>query len=245
MARLTTGQKAQRVTAFLYAISRLYAARTLAAYGFSQRDLDLGWQLLRAVVGDRLNIGPHAGDPDQALLRVLDAWENKWLVIAEATLEFAFPDLAEQVFLNLIRTEGSEVLVSVGTFVERLGALEGSERGRAALALLAERGLGPATIAEAQALLDRAATMAVTAPAPETTPDPELLAKSEAEMWSWYLQWSRIARTVITDRNVLMRLGFGRTRPSAGTGASDDAADDAGDGAGDGADEPGGGPSPI
>lgn len=31
---------------------------------------------------------------------------------------------------------------------------------------------------------------------------------AEDALWSWYLEWSTIARTVITDRRLLRRLGF-------------------------------------
>lgn len=47
-------------------------------------------------------------------------------------------------------------------------------------------------------------------------------------MWSWYLEWSRIARAVITDRRLLRDLGFLRSaRPDLhGRGDNDDADDE-------------------
>ena len=33
-------------------------------------------------------------------------------------------------------------------------------------------------------------------------------------MWSWYLEWSTIARTAIKDGSLLRYLGFGRRRGS-------------------------------
>jgi hypothetical protein len=94
MARLTVGQKVHRTVQLILGLKLPRVAAMLAAYGFSQEDLDEGWALLRAVTGERLSVTPIPAPPDPALLDVLDgwdppdtmhfdaidAWENKWLV---------------------------------------------------------------------------------------------------------------------------------------------------------------------
>jgi hypothetical protein len=45
--------------------------------------------------------------------------------------------------------------------------------------------------------------------------DPEEEAAAIGALWSWYLEWSGIARVAIKDRRVLRMLGFLRTRAAA------------------------------
>lgn len=37
------------------------------------------------------------------------------------------------------------------------------------------------------------------------------MAEAEEKLWAWYLEWSTIARTAITDRRLLKMLGFLRS----------------------------------
>ncbi len=50
---------------------------------------------------------------------------------------------------------------------------------------------------------------------PDVTGAVEAREAATAEMWSWYLEWSQIARTVIKNRRLLRSLGFLR-RTSTG-----------------------------
>ena len=61
--------------------------------------------------------------------------------------------------------------------------------------------------------------------------------EAEGEMWAWYLEWSTIARTTISDGRLLQRLGFGTRRARAAASEEPEAADTDVDGGGDG--EPG------
>ena len=57
--------------------------------------------------------------PDPTVIEELDAWENRWFPVAEATLRRRKPEIADKVFLNLAQTSGIEVAVSVSTQHER------------------------------------------------------------------------------------------------------------------------------
>jgi len=218
MARVTTGQKAQRVIRFLMGLRRPRVAGALSSYGFTQETLDEGWTLLRALVGEKMATPAPPARPDPALLERLDDWENKWFVIAEATLRRHHPEVADAVFLNLSRTSGPELAVSVATFLDRVAALEsGTEREQQAHALLLRRGLTPAIIARAQEYID--AIGAVSSEAPPVI-DEAAIAAAEEEMWRWYLEWSSISRIAIRDGRMLRTLGFGTS------GRSDEEDDD-------------------
>lgn len=208
MARLTTGQKAQRVVRFLLGIRRPRVVAALGSYGFSQATLDEGWTLLRGLVGERLAVPAAPVVVDPSLIDRLDEWENKWFVIAEATLGRHHPEVRDAVFLNLSRTTGPEVTVSVGTFLQRLSALaEGSAEDQVARALLDERGLNADEVGKAREILD---TLGAAEEAKPPVVDAAAIAAAEQAMWDWYLEWSAIAQLAIKDGRLLRALGYRR-----------------------------------
>ncbi len=224
MAKMTRGQKSGRVLQFLGAVSKPRAASALVAHGFSQKDLDEGWRLLRELCGSQLNTTfPKPKDP--SLIDRLDDWENKWFPIASATLNRHYPEIHEAIFLNLSQTTGIEVALSVGTFLERLAALEQGKlpNGKQARKLLVQRGLSAETVQEAKRLIEQIGSI---------QEQPTIVGRSKEEeqaaedaMWSWYLEWAQIARIAIHDRRVLRSLGFlqSQSRPSPETDAKEEA----------------------
>jgi hypothetical protein len=226
MGRITLSQKCQRVLRFFIGLRVRRVAGMLAAYGFDDHQLDEGWRLLRNVTGGRLGA---VGRNDPALITQLDEWENRWFVVADATLRRHNPAVADAVFLNLSRTTGPEVIVSVSTFIDRLDALGDGEDAKAARARLAQRGLNEAVLAEARTLLGALTTVQVEEP---TGPlDEAGMLAAEEELWGWYLEWSAIARMAIPDRRMLALLGFTRTtaRSSAAEETEEDDKGDEGD----------------
>ncbi|MEM1414505.1 MAG: hypothetical protein AAGH15_06380 [Myxococcota bacterium] len=211
MARLTIGQKANRVLKFLLGMRHPRISGAMREHGFDQRELDVGWALLRELTANRLDQPPPNRDTPNAL-KDLDGWENRWFPIVRASLERHFPDVAAQVFANLRQTEGVEVIVSVDTLLSRLRELGTQEGGEAVLALLAERGLTPEERARAEALV--ATLGAVGQPSGLARSDAETRAAEDA-LWSWYLEWSTVARAVVKDRRLLRSMGFLRYRPGS------------------------------
>ncbi|MCZ7679162.1 MAG: hypothetical protein M5U28_10580 [Sandaracinaceae bacterium] len=215
MARLTVGQKGQRSLQFMVGIRNRRVRRALAAHGFREEDFEEGFARLKDIAKSRLDLEPVELDP--RLVRELDEWENRWFPIVDATLRHNFPDIHARVFLNLRQTEGVEVVLSVSTLLDRLDEVVapvregGMSDGRAALALLQRRGLTEEVVAAARALLAEIGSLE----ADEDGVDEELEAKereeAERRLWSWYLEWSAIARAAIRDRRLLRMLGFLRT----------------------------------
>lgn len=220
MARLTVGQKAERVLAFLMGLGNPANMRVLQQYGFDQAALDEGWTLLRRTANNRLGVQRVAG-PTRDQIDRLDAWENHWFPIASAVLQRHHREVHAKVFHNLGQTSGKEVVLSVGTFVERIDELITSGDS-AVMATLRKHGLTDEALGEARAMLDEV----MQPPVEETPPGAELGVRDyEAEdaMWAYYLLWSAIARRAITDRRQLRQLGFLRSsRNSAGEDESPD-----------------------
>jgi hypothetical protein len=182
------GQKVDRVVRFLMGASESRIAASLVRHGFSQKELDEGWRLLRAVAGERLNMAP-LPPKDPEALDGLDAWENKWYPIVEATLAHRYPAVRDRVFLNLSQTEGPELVISVGTLLSRLQAMKESAEQRPARELLAERGLTDAVIAEASQYLARLGAVRE-APAVDLEALRAAQEKAEGAMWGWQPPYS-------------------------------------------------------
>jgi hypothetical protein len=93
--------------------------------------------------------------------------------------------------------------------VERITELQkGDEQSQKAAQLLVDRGMTSAVMDEARSLLEQLGSPAADVTVPNLDTIRKETAQAEAELWSWYLEWSQIARNVITDRRLLRELGF-------------------------------------
>lgn len=217
--RRSSEDKIVRVIRFLLGLRNSSVTAALADYGFKQRDIDEGWQLVMEVGKGRKVAEPDAAR-DAGTLLELDAWENQWFPIAQAALERRFPAVSARFFLNLRQTEGPEVVLSVRAFVDRYDALVAGDANYGADAqpaqqLLDERGITPAVVAKARSMLT--ALMRVAEPNEPVLSEAEAAAlkATETAMWSWYLEWSKIARVAIKQRALLRELGFLATKRGA------------------------------
>ncbi|MEO0323293.1 MAG: hypothetical protein AAF447_10080 [Myxococcota bacterium] len=236
MARLTALQKADRVLRFLLSMKNPRITAPLVIHGFTAPDLDEGWALLRALAEVRLDRVPRDYSLPAALAE-LDEWENVWFPIARATLERHHPEAASFVFRNLHQTTGRQVILGVGRFIARVRALPAEatlgREGQAARDRLATRGLTDAHLDATEALVDGLTEFCPPngSPADESAAEQSVAEHSaEDALWTWYLEWSAIARARITDRRLLRSMGFLRSRgpgqrlgpvePEAAPGAS-------------------------
>jgi hypothetical protein len=231
MAKLTLGQKVDRVMRLLIGLRNRRIAVVLVRHGFTNDDLKEGWSLLQQVTRTQLDAAPEVQPEDPVAIRNLDDWENKWFPIASATLKRRLPQVHAWLFRNLSQTEGPAVMVSVGTFVDRWQKLDKPVKdgglgadGKAATKILTRRGLTEKVIGEAKALLEKLGR--IDAPLPDLAQLEEEAAafsKAETALWDWYLEWSEIVRTTITHRGLLKQLGFLR---NTGAGDTEEEEDD-------------------
>lgn len=208
MAKQTIGQKAERVLKLLLGLRNARVAAALTAHGFTEKDLREGWTRLGDLTRKRLGTRVPVKDP--RMIQELDEFENTWFRIAHAVLDQRLPDVASTLFLNLTQTTGDGVVISVGTFLERLADMEKGQNGfgqnaAAALQLLRDRGLSSELVTSAQKLVDALGTI-VEDPAVATSLAEQQTA--EDALWAWYLEWSGIARVAIRDNRLLRTLGF-------------------------------------
>jgi hypothetical protein len=223
----TLGGKAQRVLRLLLGVRNPRIATALATHGFTERDMKEGWDLLQALGNTRL-AGTLAPAADVQTITALDTWENQWFPIASASLARHFPTVHERLFLNLSQTEGPEVAISVRTFIERHDAMSQAQSpygtdGTQAAALLAQRGLTPAALAEARALLAQLGRVATPPTVPYSVEEQKAeLVRAEEALWAWYREWSQVARIAVKQRALLKQLGFLSERVAAESDEDED-----------------------
>jgi hypothetical protein len=138
---------------------------------------------------------------------LLDRFENYWFPIVAASLRRRYPEVHDEVFQNLGRESGAEVALNVSIFLDRVETTLSGPQGQEIGSLLTSRGFTREVIDDAQELVAQFKTVR-----PEPPNDQEELKKRHEaaleEMWAWYLEWSLIARTVVTNRRHLRMLGF-------------------------------------
>lgn len=201
-----------RAVRFLKAAPKSKTLPLLMQCGFTQEDLNEGWSLLQAAIGNKL-AEPKPSDPAPDVLTLLDEWENHWFPLIQASLRRRFPKVEQALFLNLNQTEGPALLISLGTLHQRLQGLSAttnSTDGQAALDLLAKRGLTADEIAKLGALLSSARTIDPAATTEAHTEADKKAAQQKAlqDLEDYLDEWGTIARKLITNRTLLRQLGL-------------------------------------
>lgn len=221
MARLTYSQKTSRTLTFLEASVDPRVNPPLAAAGYTDADVEEGWTLLKqAGTARKMQQAPPRLTPRTR--EQLDEFENYWFPVVSASLKRRYPEVHAEVFQNLGQEEGVEVAMNVSVFLDRIKQISQRPNGQEVMALLETRGLTPAAIAEAEGLIKDFIKVQ-----PKSDVDLGALKRAHEQavdtMWDWYLEWSTIARTVVSNRRHLRMLGF--LSPSGGSDKEEQAAD--------------------
>ena len=213
MSRLRFQQKQQRVLRFLRGSIHPAVFGRLVTRGFSTAVYDEGNALLANAVFTRSEAAPRASPADNPAVAKVAELEKLWVPVAQASLERRHPAVFEPLFRGYQRVGGVDVILMVRLFVERSRALaaQADDESRAAVALLASRGLTAAVVDE----MDAALAAAMKAARPIVAAPPGEADEAERAMWDYYLEWSRIARTVIKEPELRRAMGFldPRARP--------------------------------
>ena len=223
---VTVGQETldatpMRLVQFLRGVGTLRAVReALRPVGYTSEEHARGWQLLHDCSGF---VAETVDDGEvTAAIEAIDAWDEPTFTVAEAALRHRHPMQHAFVFHDLGPSQGVNAVVGAHTFLSRLDALESSpERAatraadHAALATLAARGVTPderrrvwALVRTAEELHDDTGAAAADLSATE-------LGRRLREARAFYEEWSTIARTRVTRRDHLIRLGLAERRAPA------------------------------
>jgi len=209
-----------RVLTFLLAIGESLPIRAaLVTKGYKESEHEYAWSLLK-----KLTTFSSPGTPvlDRAVrdaVTEIDAWDEPNFACIQAALARLHPDQERFVFLHLEPKQGPESVIGVATLLERLEALEASpdrkatrKADHAALATLAERGYTREYLARLRELVKTAQRVAIAQPISDDDRTETLLA-----LYAWITDWSTSAKTVITRRDHLIRLGIAKRKKGSKT----------------------------
>ncbi|MBU1238252.1 hypothetical protein KKF84_16710 [Myxococcota bacterium] len=218
MAQFTREEKFFKQLKFLISFNNPKVVALMAARGFDQESLDEGWRHLRGAAGWMFAIpesekGILFADNSEMLTK-LDAWENTWFDVADAGLNRKFPIMHKKIFTNLTKASGFGVDKKIRTFLDRIDDLEemtvneGEENPREALEMLEKRGLTKKERDYAKSLLKAV----LDNPMPEEfMVDPKVIEtkkRAEEDLWAWYLDWRKTARTIVGNEKLRAIMGI-------------------------------------
>ena len=214
-----------RVTQLLGGMGAVTAIRTALYHaGLTDDQIDEGVAKLLDCLSIARSLQPPQDTPSAVAQRAatveLDATDEPLFRRARATLERHYPAAAEYLFRdNLKAAQGMDAVRGIATFLLRVEALEkgadpqraaSREDDRAAVALLAKRGID----APYRASLDAKVKTALGPTTPVVAPPvaPEERRRKLIELKRWYDEWAETAHAVITKRSYLIRLGLAERR---------------------------------
>lgn len=221
MARQTLTEKTARCVRLLLGLRHTDIQKALATHGLTDEVIHKGWALMTEVGMARIRATPMVEDegarsqPFQELAELQDTW----FPVARSALSAHFPEISVAFFSGLTRQRGPVVVFSTTTFFGRLrelaeGAKPYGEAGPAARRLLTDRGLTPDVEERAAAALRVWRELA----ARDWECQDGIAAEEEAlaDLWAFYLEWSAIASSTLTNPAHLRWLGLATTeRPPA------------------------------
>ncbi len=217
VSRSTAERGVERGLQFLRAVGTdpvIYAA--MQGVGFTPSDVKQGWALvLTACSVPAVEKFNSSSGPVAEATQKIETWKATMMLRAHAALRRLHPEQDAFVFDNLEMGTGIAAVVSVSMFLQRIDALENSpdrkstrKTDHAALATLEQRGVTKEERKQIKALIQ-----IVESPAPvEDGAPPDARMAALTELHAWVQDWSDCARSVITRRDQLLRLGIGKRR---------------------------------
>ena len=218
ISRNTQEAALARALQFLRAVGTDAAImEALKQTGFNEAAQKQGWSLVLTAYAAT---GPAAPSIVEAPLTEatdkVNAWQGSMFVRAHAALRRFHPEQDAFVFTNLEPGAGIAAVPAVSTFLDRLDALDsGAERkstrkaDHAALETLAERGI---TKEERKSMRDLVKWVESNQAQPLATHAQSPREAALIGVYDWVQDWTDCARTVITRRDQLIRLGIGKRR---------------------------------
>lgn len=220
VSRRTLETIPERTLALLRAIACESAIRaTMNLNGYSDEEQQEGWRRLHAASGFQVPLTPTVDISDAAVrsaINEIDSSDEKLFRITAATLNRRFPEQAAFVLGGIGASRGINSVLNVEILLDRLDTLATGtgrestrERDQAAVATLAGRGLSAPDRARLRMLIQTAkrSNPVNFIPSEREEFDKNYLSRL-AELRDWYMEWSEIARAVITRRDYLIRMGL-------------------------------------
>ncbi len=207
-----------RLLTFLQAVAEPAIRVQFERLGWSDQRLEEAWSLLNDFKAASLVLSTPTSDPVGEAIAACEEWQAVGLVRARAMLQLSLPEQASFMFHDFEAAKGIGATLNVATFLSRWETLaSGSERkstrkaDQEALVIMEDAGVTDETRQKLRALV--ATVQSVAAPKAKQRAEAEakrldVLRKIHA----WLAAWSDMARTVVTRRDQLIRLGIAKRR---------------------------------
>lgn len=219
---LSRTEKIQRSVRFLLGLADPRVQAELVPHGFDQAALERARELVNAAVIPEFR--PAEPAEQEAHLAELAEFQRRYYRIIKSALKLHHPKVLAWTLNRLPPVRGKELLTAIPILVERLRELEAGssphgKEGQTAMALLAARGLNDEVLKSVERTIEKAKTYRRK---PNDTSHLKEQTSAAEALWAFYVEWSVIARTAITDRASLRALGFrqgvGRGKKAATAG---------------------------
>lgn len=215
-----------RATKFLGGLASSGVTRAcLARRGFSAEDFALGRRRLMAVLtptpsptenADELRIAAVDEKVAEAI-ETLDALDDGHFAIAQRALAANHPAQHDALFFELSASKGYAAVVGWRTFLNRLAPMRESKdpEDRAAVALLAKRGLHAAELKRIEKLVNVAEAIQAEIPTIEAATENEEEVSSERlaslrALRAWFIEWFAVAKVEVRSKQLRIGLGISK-----------------------------------
>ena len=212
-----------RLLMFLQGAADPAVRAKFAALGWSTQRLEEAWGLLAMVKQASVLASAPVADPIAEAIAACEEWQAAGLIRARAMLQLSFPEQAFFIFHGFVAAKGTAAVLNVSTFLERRHVLENAAERKAsrktdreALAVLEEAGVTAEVLENLHGHVGTVQS-ATAAPRTEISDAEALRLDGLRKIHAWLTAWSDMARTVITRRDQLIRLGIAKRRPRKGS----------------------------
>ncbi|MDB4944538.1 MAG: hypothetical protein JWP97_4072 [Labilithrix sp.] len=209
-----------RMLTFLQGIADPAIRAHFAPLGWSEERLEEAWSLLNELKAASVVAPVIEANPVTAAIEACETWEATGLVRTRTMLQLTHPEQAEFLFHDHEPAKGMGSVLNAATFLQRRHALEKGEGRKEtrkvdqeALGVLEQFGTTKESLKRLQAMVDTAQSVAETSTV-RAESDERTTARLEVlrKIYAWVSAWSEMARTVVTRRDQMIRLGIAKRR---------------------------------
>lgn len=207
-----------RLLTFLQGAADPAIRARFAPLGWSDQRQEEAWSLLSELKAASVIPETPVPDPVAEAIAACEAWQATGLIRARAMLQLALPEQAAFLFHDFVAGKGMEAVLNVETFLQRRQVLEAGEGRKAsrkadheALLVIEETGVTKETLKQLHRMVETVQTVAAS-PAEHLLEADTRRIEVLRKIYAWITAWSDMARTVITRRDQLIRLGIAKRR---------------------------------
>jgi hypothetical protein len=205
----------QRALLFIEGAGDPNISALLATVGWTKADIEQAFALIADIHIQRV-AAPLPKNVALESVTACEAWQAGPLVRTRAKLQLSFPEQAAFLFDDFVPGTGMDAVLNIATFLGRRLALQNDPARKAtrkadhdALALIEKTGVTKDEIKRLGALVDSSHTVVAL---PEDDGFQAKRLDALRKVYAWLLSWTDIARTVVTRRDHLIRLGLAKRR---------------------------------